>query len=192
MFNIILERILSSMYIKTMVITIVYALFIGTFLSLALSSSAASAAVTTTPSFTNSTKSTQGICDQSLWNHVYQPARLRVVDPCITITGTITKIGLDPDGDTHVLLAPDPQFLQYVNNVNVKQLNGNLMVEAVCFHHIKRSMIDAVNACQNYVSNIVIPPFHSHVQITGSYVIDTETGGWAEIHPVSSISPILQ
>ena len=187
MFNIILERILLSMYIKTMVITI-----IGTFLLLALSSSAASAAVTTTPSFTNSTKSTQGICDQSLWNHVYQPARLRVVDPCITITGTITKIGLDPDGDTHVLLAPDPQFLHYINNVNVKQLNGNLMVEAVCFHQIKPNLIDANAACRNYQSNIAIPPLHSHVQVTGSYVIDTETGGWAEIHPVSSISPILQ
>ena len=67
------------------------------------------------------------------WNHVYQPTRLRVVDPCITIIGTITRTGLDPDGDTHVLLAPDPQFLQYVNNVNVKQLNGNLMVEADAF-----------------------------------------------------------
>jgi hypothetical protein len=49
------------------------------------------------------------------------------------------------------------------------------MVEAVCFHQIKRQ------------SNIVIPLLHSHVQITGSYVIDTGTGGWAEIHPVSSI-----
>jgi hypothetical protein len=180
------------MYNKTMLITIiVYALtfLIGLFLSSALLSSSVAAAPS---SANNSTKSTQGICDQSIWNHVYQPARLRVVDPCITITGTITKIGLNPDGDVHVLLAPDPQFLQYVNNVNVKQLNGNLMVEAVCFHHIKRSLIDANAACQNYQSNIVIPPLHSHVQVTGSYVIDTETGGWAEIHPVSSISRILQ
>jgi hypothetical protein len=66
------------------------------------------------------------------------------------------------------------------------------MVGAVCFHQIKRSMSDAIAARQNYQSNIVIPPLHSHVQITGSYVIDTETGGWAEIHPVSSISPTLQ
>jgi hypothetical protein len=180
------------MYNKTMLITIiVYALtfLIGLFLSSALLSSSVAAAPS---SANNSTKSTQGICDQSIWNHVYQPARLRVVDPCITITGTITKIGLNPDGDTHILLAPDPQFLHYINNVNVKQLNGNLMVEAVCFHHIKRSLIDANAACQNYQSNIVIPPLHSHVQVTGSYVIDTETGGWAEIHPVSSISRILQ
>jgi hypothetical protein len=180
------------MYNKTMLITIiVYALtfLIGLFLSSALLSSSVAAAPS---SANNSTKSTQGICDQSIWNHVYQPARLRVVDPCITITGTITKIGLNPDGDTHILLAPDPQFLHYINNVNVKQLNGNLMVEAVCFHQIKPSLIDANAACQNYQSNIVIPPLHSHVQVTGSYVIDTETGGWAEIHPVSSISRILQ
>jgi hypothetical protein len=177
-----------------MLIIIVYALtfLIGTFLSLAVSSSSSSLVVVAPSSANNSTKSTQGICDQSLWNHVYQPARLRVVDPCITITGTITKISLDPDADTHVLLAPDPQFLQYVNNVNVKQLNGNLMVEAVCFHQIKPSLIDANAACKNYQSNIVIPPLHGHVQVTGSYVIDTETGGWAEIHPVSSISPILK
>jgi hypothetical protein len=116
----------------------------------------------------------------------------QVVDPCITITGIITKIGQNPDGYTHVLLTSDPQFMQYVNKVNVKQLNGNLMVEAVCFNHIKHKMTDAIAACQNYQSNVVIPPLHSHVQITGSYVIDTETGGWAEIHPVSSISSILQ
>jgi hypothetical protein len=182
------------MYNKTMLIIIVYAFtfLIGTFLSSALSLSSSSVAAVTPSSANNGTKSTPGICDQSLWKHVYQPTRLQVVDPCITITGTITKMGLDPDGDTHVLLAPDPQFLQYVNNVNVKQLNGNLMVEAVCFHQIKPSLIDANAACQNYQSNIIILPLHSHVQVTGSYVIDTETGGWAEIHPVSSISPILQ
>ena len=49
------------------------------------------------------------------------------------------------------------------------------MVGAVCFHQIKRSMSDAIAARQNYQSNIVIPPLHSHMQITGSYVIDTET-----------------
>jgi hypothetical protein len=145
-----------------MLIIIVYALtfLIGTFLSSALSSSSVVAAVAAPSSANNSTKSTQGICDQSLWKHVYQPTRLRVLDPCITITGTITKIGLDPDGDTHVLLAPDSQFLQYVNNVNVKQLNGNLMVEAVCFHHIKPSLIDANAACQNYQSILL---FHHHI-----------------------------
>ena len=165
---------------------------IGAFLLLALSSLAASSRAEPSANNTSSISSTSGKCDQSLWNHVYQPTRLQVVDPCITITGTITKIGLDPDGDTHVLLTPDSQFMQYVNKVNVEQLNGNLMVEAVCFHHVKRSMIDAVTACQNYQSNVVIPSLQSHVQVTGSYVIDTETGGWAEIHPVTSISPILQ
>lgn len=164
---------------------------IGAFLLLALSLAASSRAEPSANN-TSSISSTSGKCDQSLWNHVYQPTRLQVVDPCITITGTITKIGLDPDGDTHVLLTPDSQFMQYVNKVNVEQLNGNLMVEAVCFHQVKRSMIDAVTACQNYQSNVVIPPLQSHVQVTGSYVIDTETGGWAEIHPVTSISPILQ
>jgi hypothetical protein len=165
---------------------------IGAFLLLVLSSAASSRAAEPSANNTSSISSTSGKCDQSLWNHVYQPTRLRVVDPCITITGTITKIGLDPDGDTHVLLTPDSQFMQYVNKVNVKQLNGNLMVEAVCFHQPKHKMIGAVAACQNYESNVVIPPLQSHVQITGSYVIDTETGGWAEIHPVTSISPILQ
>lgn len=173
----------------------IYALtfIIGAFLLLALSSALISSVPSAAAqSSANNTKSTSGKCDESLWNHVYQPTRLQVVDPCITITGTITKIGLDPDGDTHVLLTPDSQFMQYVNKVNVEQLNGNLMVEAVCFHQPKHKMIDAVTACQNYQSNVVIPPLHSHVQVTGSYVIDTETGGWAEIHPVTSISPILQ
>ena len=31
-------------------------------------------------------------------------------------------------------------------------------------------------------SNIEVPPVGTHVEITGSYALDKEHGGWAEIH----------
>jgi hypothetical protein len=33
-----------------------------------------------------------------------------------------------------------------------------------------------------------IPEVGARVQITGSYVLDMEHGGWAEIHPVSNMT----
>jgi hypothetical protein len=47
-----------------------------------------------------------------------------------------------------------------------------------------------ISACQDFHQNIVIPPIGSHVNITGSYVLDKEHGNWAEIHPVTSITKI--
>ena len=41
-------------------------------------------------------------CDQSLWNYVYHPQRLQVLQPCITVTGTIDEIRKEADGDYHV------------------------------------------------------------------------------------------
>jgi hypothetical protein len=48
----------------------------------------------------------------------------------------------------------------------------------------------AISACKNFHQNIYIPPVDTHVQVTGSYVLDKEHGKWAEIHPVTSIIKI--
>jgi hypothetical protein len=49
---------------------------------------------------------------------------------------------------------------------------------------------DAISAFQNFHQNINILPIGSHVEVTGSYVLDNQHGGWAEINPVTSISEI--
>ncbi len=127
-------------------------------------------------------------CDQSLWNHVYNPSRLQVVEPCKTVSGIIESKEVEPDGDFHIRLKLDSQFANLVNQANINGQFGDLVVEPICMNPVKQ--LDAISACQNFRQNIDIPPVGSHVQVTGSYVLDKRHGGWAEIHPVSSISAI--
>jgi hypothetical protein len=139
---------------------------------------------TTTP--TTSTSGEQ--CDESLWNHVYNPSRLQVVEPCKTVTGIIESIRTKTDGDYHIRLTPDPQFSSLVNSANANGQSGDLLLEPICVNPVNQ--LDAISACQNFHQNISIPPIGTHVQVTGSYVLDNQHDGWAEIHPITSIFEI--
>lgn len=125
-------------------------------------------------------------CDESLWNHVYHPWRLNVISPCITVSGVIDASRVERDGDVHILLHPDSQFANLTNQANVDSQSGDLVLEPVCVH--QPTQPDAVASCQNFHDNISIPPVGSHVVVSGPYVLDEQHGGWAEIHPITSIS----
>jgi hypothetical protein len=127
-------------------------------------------------------------CDQTLWNHVYNPARLQVVDNCKSVTGVIESKRVEKDGDFHIRVKLDPQFSNLINSANIKNQFGDLVVEPICVNKVTQA--DAISACQNFRQNISIPPIGSHVKVIGSYVLDTEHGNWAEIHPVTSITTI--
>jgi hypothetical protein len=127
-------------------------------------------------------------CDQTLWNHVYNPTRLQVVDNCKSVTGVIESKRVEKDGDFHIRVKLDPQFSNLINSANIKNQFGDLVVEPICVNKVTQA--DAISACQNFHQNINIPTIGSHVKITGSYVLDKEHGRWAEIHPVTSITPI--
>ncbi len=146
----------------------------------------------------NPETTTQGSCDESLWNHVYNPTRLIVKQQCITVTGTIVDAtnGKEPDGvrheadaDTHGWLKLDAQFEDLLNPGNLSNEGGNLVFEIVC-KFVPPTQEDAKPACSNYTSPLKIPPIGSHVQIVGSYVRDTNHAQWMEIHPVTSITVI--
>jgi hypothetical protein len=140
------------------------------------------------PSTTTTTSTSGEQCDESLWNHVYNPGRLQVVEPCKTVTGIIESIKTETDGDYHIRLKPDPQFSNLINSANVNGQYGDLVLEPICVNPVTQP--DAISACQDFHQNISIPPIGSHVQVTGSYVLDNQRGGWAEIHPITSISEI--
>jgi hypothetical protein len=127
-------------------------------------------------------------CDRSLWNHVYNPQRLQVVEPCKTVTGILESKRVEADGDYHIRLKLDPQYANLVNQANVKGQLGDLVVEPICMNRV--TQLDAISACQDFRQNIGIPAVGTHVQVTGSYVLDKEHGKWAEIHPVTSIIKI--
>ena len=127
-------------------------------------------------------------CDQSLWDHVYNPDRLEIIDKCKTVSGIIQSIRAEKDGDYHIGLNLDPQYADLINEENIQNQNGNLVVEVICQRSVTQE--DAIQACQNFTNYVEIPPVGSHVSITGSYVLDNQHGRWAEIHPVTKIQII--
>lgn len=139
-----------------------------------------------------------GQCDDSLWNHVYNPRRLIVKQKCIAVTGTIVDasngkwpdgVRHEADGDTHGWLKLDPEFKNLLNAGNLSNESGNLVFEIVCEFRVTQA--DAKAACPSaYRSAVALPPVGSHVRVVGSYVQDTNHAQWMEIHPVTSIEVI--
>lgn len=139
-------------------------------------------------------------CDDTLWKHVYHPSRLAVQDKCVSVTGTIVdatvnekvrhKDGVrhEPDGDTHGWLKLDPGQDKFVNDINKRDEQGNLIFEIICKFPVTQA--DAKSACKGFKNSVKLPPVGSHVTITGSWVKDNDHNGWLEIHPVTSITVI--
>jgi hypothetical protein len=123
-------------------------------------------------------------CNASLWRHVYDPARLTIVNRCISVTGTVTESSADDDGDQHFLVNLDPGQDRLLKKRNRSKKEGNLVAEIVCANKVK--LPKAKTACAGYSNRITLPTVGAHVTVTGSYVIDTHNG-WAEIHPVSRL-----
>lgn len=128
-------------------------------------------------------------CDDSLWGHVYHPQRLQVVEKCITVTGTIHHIKKEADGDDHIQLKLDPKYAGLLNSWNTTVQAASLVVEPICQNLVTQA--DAQDACRDFHSGVNIPPQGGHVQVLGSYVLDSEANhGWMEIHPVTKIEVI--
>ena len=130
-------------------------------------------------------------CDDSLWEHVYHPRRLAVVEKCIAVTGTIHHVKKEADGDEHIQLQLDSQFEGLLNDRNRTAQASCLILEPVCQNPI--SQADAVEACREFHSAVELPTEkHAHVKVLGSYVLDTEKPGhgWMEIHPVTRIEVV--
>jgi len=84
-------------------------------------------------------------------------------------------------------LALDPPYTNLLNNGNTTSLGGHLNVEAICQATIHPDVPAAVPACGSFHGSVFIPPAGAHVQVTGSYVLDTNHG-WMEIHPATAIT----
>jgi hypothetical protein len=123
-------------------------------------------------------------CNPALWDHVYDPERLEVIDKCKVVTGVIEEQDQNEDGDTHMLLKLDAGQEGLVNKRNLKKKSGDLVVEVVCANAVSDKK--AKEACTNYSNAIPLPKVGDHVTVTGSYVNDSHNG-WLEIHPVSAI-----
>jgi Excalibur calcium-binding domain len=161
---------------------------------LALSLAACSAGTTDGAGSTDTTEEpttttpTASKCDATLWKHVYHPARLQVVDRCITVTGKVSAVKYEPDGDAHIRLTVDPAYHSLLKPANTTGQHGDMVLEPICLKTVTQA--DAKAACAGFHSSVKIPPVGARVQVTGSYVLDLQHDGWAEIHPVTSFSVI--
>lgn len=132
-------------------------------------------------------------CDDGLWQHVYAGRfqspkdRLRVIQPCITVTGTIASASKETDGDFHVRLAVDPQFRNLLNARNISGQHGHLVLEPVCENAVTQPDTIRERVCEGFSQDVFTRDMIGrHVAVTGAFVTDMEHG-WNEIHPVSSI-----
>jgi hypothetical protein len=104
-------------------------------------------------------------CDDSLWDHVYNPQRLIVKQKCIAVTGTTVDatngknadgVRHEADGDTHGWLKLDADFTNLLNAGNLSDEGGNMVFEIVCKYRVTQA--DAKAACpQTYHNQVQLP-----------------------------------
>jgi len=133
---------------------------------------------------------------------VYLSGRLRLVDRCRTVTGTVDCLKVEPDGDIHLRLRLDPQFaglLKPANAIQVcaDQAGPHLVVEIIP-QRPQGILFRTNNADAGGFIDPRTPAPGDHITVSGPYVIDTNilhrvlyqgraAENWAEIHPAWAI-----
>jgi hypothetical protein len=118
-----------------------------------------------------------GSCDKNPLRHVYNPARLKVVEKCVRVTGTVVAWRKEHDGDYHVSMQMDaPGF---TNELNDRRQHGFTVVEFTPFD--KRPKFKA----------------GQRLELLGTKVLDLQHGdhkttGWLELHPVYSYKVVSE
>jgi hypothetical protein len=139
------------------------------------------------PGLEASPQTTPRQCDQSLWQYVYNPGRLQVLDPCISVIGTVDDVRKEADGDIHIRFRLDQQFASLLNEKNISRQQGDLILEPICQGRVKQA--DAAEPCSLYSGPYFEPEIGQRYLVSGAYVHDADHG-WNELHPVTSMQPV--
>jgi hypothetical protein len=131
--------------------------------------------------------------------NVYHPYRLKVENPCLTITGTVAYIRAEDDGDIHFDLSLPASETHLLDQANYSYEDGQLVAEIVpadqpgCTPGQPPRLPPTAYRSSSYNygictgADIATPPLGALVRITGPYVLDSDHG-WMEIHPVWAIT----
>ena len=77
-------------------------------------------------------------CDDKLWDHVYHKERLKVLNKCMEVTGTVFEIRKEKDGDAHILLYLDKGQDRCYDAGKWRASGMNLVKNACpCIFHIR-------------------------------------------------------
>ncbi len=133
---------------------------------------------------------------------VYLSGRLRLVDRCRTVTGTVDCLKVEPDGDIHLRLRLDPQFAGLLKPANAIQVcadqPGPHLVVEIIPQRPQGILFRTNNADAGGFVDPRTPAPGDHITVSGPYVIDTNilhrvlyqgraAENWAEIHPAWAI-----
>jgi hypothetical protein len=132
---------------------------------------------------------------------VYLPGRLKLVDRCMTVTGTVDCLKAEPDGDVHIRLRLDPQYIRLLLPANSLQTcmdhpGPHLVVEII--PQQPEGLFRSNNADAGGFIAPATPNPGDHIVVTGPHVVDTNilhrvlyqgrpAENWAEIHPAWAI-----
>ena len=125
--------------------------------------------------------------------NVHDPQRLTVLQTCVAVTGTVTSVTSEPDGDVFIDLKPELTERRLLNQINVSQQNGNMVLEIVpadqpgcTVAQPTRPGVGSSNFGICTGANIPAPRVGADITAVGPYARD-ENHGWIEIHPVWAI-----
>ena len=113
--------------------------------------------------------------------HVYRPARLQAIAPCLRVIGTVVSSSVETDGDIHLNVRLDDAYRGLLVAGNDFE-DGTLVVEPVC--QIPPLAADAIRVCAADRAPIDPPGVGQHVWLEGRYVLDLQHHAWAELHPL--------
>jgi len=120
----------------------------------------------------------QHVCKTDPLRAVYKPSRLQVLLTCQTITGTVTHVSHERDGDLHIRFHTDPKWL---SPVNYSAQHGDLVVEYMPSDPWPRPAVgDQLKLLCTYVAD------HDH----GRKQPDGTVDYWHECHPVWGVQPV--
>jgi hypothetical protein len=133
---------------------------------------------------------------------VYLPWRLKLIDRCVTVSGTVDCLKDEPDGDVHIRLRLDPPFTRLLQSANALQTcadqpGPHLVVEIIPQH--PQGVFQTNDADAGGFITPARPKAGDHIVVSGPYVIDTNVlhrvlyqgraaENWAEIHPAWGIN----
>jgi hypothetical protein len=137
-------------------------------------------------------------CDGSLDKFVPNPFISSIGSTRFQIGGCITVVGeviwthyINTDGDANLNVKLDSKYNSLLTPANNSPtFNGAIHVEVVCQGPNNSKDPIKVNQCKNpeYDGSIFyLPRVGTRVQVTGTYLLDTNEGGHAEIHPAYNI-----
>jgi len=131
-------------------------------------------------------------CRKSPLAGVHTPDRLRLLDRCRAMVGTVKEPERNRgDGDSTFNLAPDPAYASMLNDNNRQE--GGIHVEIVpadqagCVkgQPVEHPGVTGLGKCTG--AHLKLPRAGAHVRVVGAYVLDV-SNNWNEFHPVWKIT----